>query len=408
MDTATEVTAVHPESNSCFAWRAGDVVLRSHPGIRTGQTAAPDPVKAVRELQRLLFQPYAELVIFFCSSEYDLDAVAREMNDCFVGVQVVGCASAGGIGPLGYVRQSLCGISFASNVLAAVSGRVDNVRNLDPDGAEALVGLLRGRLDIIEPDAFEKDMFAFQMVDGLSMCEESITRAFQNALGSIPLVGGSAGDPERCPQSLVFEQGRFRQNSAVLVVAASSLPFTTFCMHHLAGTDRRAVVTGVGPCGRTVTEIDGLPAVEGYARLFGAQTTELEPRFFATRPVVVRIGGADYARGVGRANADGSLTFHCAMEEGIVLRCAVENDVMTDVMGSFTRLNRQIGRPSAVLMCDSVQRMAEIAQLGLGQRISSILYRQNAVGFSSHGGQSQGIHMNQALLGIAFGQGDAQ
>ncbi len=377
-------------------------------GIRVGQSSASDATVAVRELHRLLYQPRTELVIFFCSSDYDLDTIANEVNSCFAGVQVIGCTCAGGIGPSGYIDQCVTGISFCSSMLTAVSGRIDCLGDFDPDEAEALVAVLRERLDAARPGAPGKGLFAFQMIDGMSASEEAVTRAFQSALASIPLVGGSAGDTGPFGPTYVFERGHFREDGAVLLLAASSLPFTTFCTHHLSGTDRRGVVTAVAPDGRRVLEIDGLLAADGYARLFDAQTIDLGPKFFSTHPVVVRVNDVDYARAVGSVNIDGSLTFQCAIEEGVVLRCAVENDLVTDFMSSFGQLNREVGRPHAVLICDSVERSSDISQLGLGERVAGILRSQNAVGFSTHGAQVGGIHVNQATLGIAFGGGGAR
>ena len=386
------------------AWRAPVPAATASPSLRVAQSRAEDAVAAVRDLHRQLHQAYAELVIFFCSGDYDLEAIAAEMNSCFAGVQVIGCTGAAGIGPLGYVDRSLSGISFGSQALTAASGRIGGLADFDPDEAEALVAVLRERLEMTKPGVSERDLFAFQMIDGLSAGEEPVTRAFQSALGTIPLVGGSAGDSGPFGPTYVFEKGRFHEDSAVLLVAASSLEFTSFCTHHLSGTDCRAVVTAVASCGRRVLEIDGLLAADGYAHLFGAQTADLGPQFFASHPVVVRINGVDYARAVGSVNVDGSLTFQCAMEEGVVLRCAIENDLVTDFVGSFGHLSRAIGKPSAVLVCDCVERSTEIARLGLEERVSDMLRHQNAVGFSTHGAQVGGIHVNQALLGVAFGR----
>lgn len=398
---------IRSDASTGSAWRAPGSVMTSTPGVRTGQSGADDPVAAVRDLHRHLYQAYTELVVFFCSGGYDLDLIAHEISACFAGTQVIGCTSAGSIGPLGYVEQGLSGISFSSNALVAASGRLDGLADFDADEAEALVAVLRERLEMSKPGASEQSLFAFQMIDGMSAGEESVTRAFQGALGGIPLVGGSAGDSGPFGPAYVFDRGHFHEDSAVLLIAASSLPFTTFCTHHLAGTDRRGVVTAVAADGRRVLEIDGFLAADGYARLFDAHASDLDPKFFSSNPVVVRINGVDYARAVGSFNVDGSLTFQCAIEEGVVLRCAVENDLVTDFMGSFGHLSREIGRPSAILMCDCVERRAEIAQAGLNQRVSDLLRRQNAVGFSTHGAQVGGIHVNQALLGVAFGQRSA-
>jgi hypothetical protein len=288
--------------------------------------------------------------------------------------------------------------------LAAACGRIGDLADFDPDQAEALVAVLRERLETTKPGASEQQLFAFQMIDGMSASEEPVTRAFQTALGGVPLVGGSACGADAFGPRYVFEKGRFHEDSAVLLVAASSLEFTSFCTHHLSGTDCRAVVTAVASCGRRVLEIDGLLAAEGYARLFGAHTADLGPEFFASHPVVVRINSVDYARAVGGVNIDGSLTFQSAMEEGVVLRCAVENDLVTDFAGSFSHLGRMIGKPSAILVCDCVERSAEIARFDLQERVSVILRHKNAVGFSTHGAQVDGIHVNQALLGVAFGR----
>jgi hypothetical protein len=372
--------------------------------ILTGQSIAREPAKAVRELHDRLFQPNAELVIFFCAASYDLDVVAREINHSFQGTQVVGCTTAGEIGPLGYLDQSISGISFPSDRFTAVSGRVDDLQHLTAGQGEALAHLLMERLEGLAPRTDEKSIFAFQMVDGLSVREESITRAFQRALGKIPVVGGSAADADRFAHTYVFSEGRFRENAAVLVLAASSLPFMTFSTQHFAGTDQRAVVTAADPATRTVSEIDGLPATEGYARLVGVDASELEPSFFSSHPVVVRIGGADYARSIQKVNPDGSLVFYCAMEEGVVLRAAWRGDLVTDLLGAFVHVHRNLGPPSLVLTCDCILRNLEITQLGLRDRVAEIFRRNNAVGFATYGEQLRGLHVNQTLTGIAFGR----
>ncbi len=43
---------------------------------------------------------------------------------------------------------------------------------------------------------------------------------------------------------------------------------------------------------------------------------------FAAYPVVVRIGNADFVRSIQKMNPDGSLTFYCAIDEGIVFKVA--------------------------------------------------------------------------------------
>jgi hypothetical protein len=69
-------------------------------GIRTAHVLATDARQAAREFHSLVEQPDLALAIFFCSSDYDLEAT--EMHSLFAGIQIVGCTTAGEIGPGGY------------------------------------------------------------------------------------------------------------------------------------------------------------------------------------------------------------------------------------------------------------------------------------------------------------------
>jgi len=84
----------------------------SNQTIRTAQSCAPQARQAVQEFHAAVSQPNMELVVFFCSSEYDLDELAAEMRSLFAGIQVVGCTTAGEIGPAGYCSHSVTGVSF--------------------------------------------------------------------------------------------------------------------------------------------------------------------------------------------------------------------------------------------------------------------------------------------------------
>ena len=75
--------------------------------IRMAQSCATEARQAVEEFHAAVVQPNMELVIFFCSSEYDLDVLVAEINRLFAGIQVVGCTTAGEIGPAGYHHHSL-------------------------------------------------------------------------------------------------------------------------------------------------------------------------------------------------------------------------------------------------------------------------------------------------------------
>ena len=372
--------------------------------IRTSQSCAPDPGEAVREFHAGVAQPDMALVVFFCSIDYDLDAVAAEMRRLFSGVQVVGCTTAGEIGPAGYRAQSLAGASFAAGSISAVAGHLDSLRQFGMARGQAFAQNLLQRLEMQVPGAGDHNSFAFLLIDGMSVREEPVTRSLQNALGRIPLFGGSAADGLQFSRTHIYHDGSFHSDSAVLVLASTPLPFRIFKTQHFVSTGERMVVTDADAENRIVREINGLPAAAEYARLVGVDVNDLDPMRFAASPVVVLIDGVDYVRSIQKANLDGSLTFYCAIEEGLVLRVARGVDLVENLEQAFRRVEADIGKPQVVFGCDCILRNLEISQCGLKERVAGILQACNTVGFNTYGEQFGGVHVNQTFTGIAIGR----
>ena len=375
----------------------------SKQNIRMAQSCATEARQAVQEFQAAVAQPDMELVIFFCSSEYDLDVLAAEMNRLFAGIQVVGCTTAGEIGPAGYRTHSLTGVSFPAGSCVAVSGLLEGLNQFDIVRGHDFAQTLLQRLESRAPGARPDNSFAFLLIDGLSIREEQVTHALQYAVGKIPLFGGSAGDDLRFVKTWVYSDGRFHSDSALLILITTSLPFRIFKTQHFVSTNERLVVTEADTTERIVKEINGLPAAEEYARLVGVEVRKLNPMRFAASPVVVMIDGTDYVRSIQKANADGSLTFFCAIEEGLVLRVAHGVDLVHNLEQTFDQIRAEIGPPRLVFCCDCILRNLEISQNGLKARVGEIFRHNNIVGFSSYGEQFHGVHVNQTLTGVAIG-----
>lgn len=371
--------------------------------VRATQSRATDARQAAQEFHAGVQQPEMALVIFFCSSRYDLDALADEMSRLFAGVKLVGCTTAGEIGPAGYCDFSLSGASFPAASFTVVSGLFDRLQYFDLAKGHAFANALLQQLEAKAPDSGAKDSFAFLLIDGLSVREEPVVRTFQNVLGKIPLVGGSAGDDLHFERTWVFHDGAFHTDSAVLIVATTLLPFKTFKTQHFVSDGERLVVTEADSALRIVKEINGLPAADEYARVIGSSVAELGSSRFADSPVVVVIDGTDYVRSIQKANADGSLTFYCAIDEGLVLRVAHGEDLMENLNRTFESLRAEIGQPQAVLACDCILRNLEITQDSLKETVGDVFRRNNAFGFCTYGEQFGGVHVNQTLTGIAFG-----
>ena len=142
--------------------------------------------------------------------------------------------------------------------------------------------------------------------------------------------------------------------------------------------------------------------------MLGVPASDLDPAQFATEPVVVLIDGANYVRSIMKVNPDGSLTFACAIEAGVVLRVAHGVDLVANLEKALSQVRAEIGPPQLVLVCDCLYRKLEIVQSGVEDRVSDIFRRNNAVGFNTYGEQFCGVHINQTLTGIALGSGSTE
>ncbi|HJW56372.1 MAG TPA: nitric oxide-sensing protein NosP [Burkholderiaceae bacterium] len=371
--------------------------------VRTAQSCAVDARTAVREFHAGIQQPDTELVIFFCSSLYDLDAIADEMSWLFAGLTVIGCTTAGEIGPAGYQNHSITGASFSASMCSAVIGRIGQLQQFEIASGRRFAQSLLQQLESHAPAADTGNSFAFLMIDGMSRREEAVARALQDGLGQIPLFGGSAGDDLELARAWVFHQNKFHSDSAVLMLVSSTLPFKLFKTQHFVSETERLVVTEADASRRIVKEINGLPAAKEYARMVGVHVSDLNPQRFAASPVVVAIDGTDYVRSIQSANPDGSLTFYCAIDEGLVLRVVRGVDLLGNLEHAFDNLRASVGPLQLVIACDCVLRNLEITQSGLKEAVGAVLHRNNVIGFSTYGEQFRGVHVNQTLTGIAFG-----
>ena len=371
------------------------------------QSQATDSCAAVAELHAAIWQEDLALVMFFCSSAYDLAIMAGEINRRFAGVPVIGCTSAGGFGPDFYGQYVLSGVSLGRAACCVATGSLHNLQTFQASQAQALVAGLYQTMERQLPAYAPSNCFAFQMIDGLSVREEPVTRAVQQALGVIPLVGGSAGDDMNFRQTRIFCDGAFHQDAAVLAMIHTELPFMTFMTQHFEPSGEALVVTAAEAERRVVREFNGLPAAEEYARCAGVPLTQLDAALFADRPMVVKIGDECYVRSIQRAFPDGSLAFYCAIEEGVVLRIAQGVDLLGGLTQQLEQIHKRIGPPALILGCECVLRRLEVERCGLIEPLQALFGRNHTIGFCTYGEQYRSLHLNQTMTGIAIGSGDA-
>lgn len=357
-----------------------------------------------RELREGLHQdePLA-LVLFFCAPRYVTPAFAQAMQAAFPGVLLVGCSAAGVLGPKGYLDDGVAAVSFGASEFAAVAAVMPDLNAFKMTAASELATGLADRL-MHEGHDLGEGTFGFLLIDGLSAREELIASCVGNALDGIPLFGGSAADDLRFERTWVYLDGAFHPDAFVLTLVETSHSFRVFRSQNFVAGTHKLVVTDADPARRVVREFNAAPAVEEYARLNELDPATLGPPVFATHPLVMKLGGAEYVRSVQQAHPDGSLTFYAKIEEGLVLTTADERDVLENLQGLFAELDEQLGPPLAVLGFDNVLRRLHLEASGTLERANALLRDHRVVGFNTFGEQFASMHVNQTFTGVAIGR----
>lgn len=379
--------------------------VKPGPSVRIGSSRLLDPALAAEELANALYQPQAGLVVVFVTCNFDLEVLGPCLRQAFGDTPLIGCTTSGNIGPEGYQDQGLTGFSLAAGDLDFELALLQGIGSVPQRDATDFAHTLRDRLFTRRPGVSPEHCFGFMLIDGLCGREESIARAFHDGLGGLALAGGSAGDDLAFRETRVLFQGRFVSDAAVLLLATTPHPFSVFKTQHFVPESERMVVTGAIPERRIVTEINGLPAAVEYARIVGLDPTTLGPQAFSAHPVVVRIGNADFVRSIQQLNEDGTLTFFCAIDRGIVLKTVRGEDMLTNLDETLQQVSEAIGPPALIIGCDCILRQLECRERGLLDTIGERLRADHVVGFSTFGEQFRGMHINQTFTGIALGGG---
>lgn len=373
--------------------------------IRSGCSTARDPVRAAAEFHAAVRQPGgAGLVVFFCSPHYALDVLAAELRRLFGDTEVVGCTTAGEIGPGGYVDDTITGFSLPAAECCAASALIPTLSDFQiargHAAAELVVETLTERCGkSVDP----AQTFAMLLSDGISTNQEVLIASLQGRMANIEMLGGSAGDYMEHKQTFVYHDGCFHSDAAVLTLVRTGRPFRIYKCHHFIGSDVKMVVTKADPVARVVSEINAEPAAREYARIIGLDPSQLTPVRFAESPLMVRVGGDYYARSIQGVNEDGSLTFYCAIDEGVVLTLAKREDIAENLDRFFKSVRKEMGVPPLVIGFDCILRSLEAEERQTKHKLGRILADNNVIGFSTYGEHYRAMHVTQTFTAAVFG-----
>jgi hypothetical protein len=358
-----------------------------------------EAVSAARtELADGVFQ---HIIVFF-SVKHDPEILLKALHQNFPDVTVSGCSTAGEVGPLGMTQGGVVFIAFPEDGFRVMSEVIPDIDKGGVERASEIARRLRVQMITGVSRAAKENIFALVLVDGLSDREEPLTAALHWSLEDMELLGGSAGDGLAFQRTALIHRGQLIRRGAILFVIETSTPFRVFKTQNFEPTPIKLVVTAADSEHRIVYDLNAEPAASEYASAIGVPLDDLGPLSFATYPLVVKVGGEYYGRAIRNMNPDGSLSFLCAIDEGLVFTVGRPRDMVQSTLETLEQVDTELGGIDFVLGFDCFLRRLDAETGQLRHKVEEIYDQYGLAGFHTYGEQFNAMHLNQTLTGIAF------
>lgn len=372
--------------------------------VATSQAATVDDAFKSIAAELDLAPGEASFLLVFASPIYDTEAVANGLTTYFRGIPHAGGTTAGEIGPNGIVDGSIVMMAFPHDGFRVVSALLPDLKALSVDRTADIVRALRAQLAQKLDDETSGSTFGLTFLDGMSHREERVLVSLQRGLDHIPLVGGSCADGLSFGDTYVIHDGRAIRGAGVLVLVNTDRPFQLVRSDNFEPMAKKLVVTACDEERRIVREIDAEPAAMAYAEAMQIEADHLDPMAFASHPVLVRVGGEYYCRSIQKQNPDGSLSFFCAIDTGVVLTAAKPRDLVGTIQRVLVDVDEAIGGTDVIIAFDCVLRRLDAQNRQVLRQLGDVYRRHRVVGFNTYGEQYQAMHLNQTFTGVAIGR----
>ncbi|MCH9764600.1 MAG: FIST C-terminal domain-containing protein [Alphaproteobacteria bacterium] len=355
------------------------------------------------ELRRDLGDGDFQHILAFYAIDHDAEKMSSALAYAFPDIPITGCSTAGEITPVGAVQGGILLVAFPRAGFRIHTGLIEDISNFGVERAAQMVRKLKSQIRDDSDRALRDRVFAMMMVDGLSNAEEPLIAAIHWAMNEIQLVGGSAGDGLSFENTSLIYDGNVVASGAALIFVECDVPFRIFKTQNFEPTATKLVVTAADSHNRIVYELNAEPAALEYATAIDLLPEDLGPFSFASYPLVVKIGGDYYCRSIRNMNPDRSLSFFCAIDEGLVFTVATPTDIVASTASALKDVESSMGKIDFVLGFECVLRRLDAENRQVRHKVEDIYQRYNVVGFHTYGEQYNAMHLNQTLTGIAFG-----
>jgi hypothetical protein len=356
--------------------------------------------------------PDPKLLVVFVSPVHDLQALLSGIRSVAPEVPLIGCSTAGEI--------ATDGPSDASVVVTAIGGGGYSVatraaRNASSDLREA--GATAATC--AENGTAGDNQILLLLTDGLGGDQQEVVRgAYSVVGGSVPLVGGCAGDDLAMRKTFQLFDDEVLEDSVLAAAITSDAPFGIGVQH---GWDRvGAPFLVTASSGTRVFALDDRPALDVYLeRLEAPDDVRTDPaaftRFALTHPFGLSRRSGEEVRFIAEANfEDRSIGCIAEVPQG-GLAWIMEGDADSVLQATAAACSQAVDglsghAPLGFLAFDCIARRGVLGDTGIRkevERITSFSQGSPVAGFYTYGEIARirgvsGFH-NQTLVVLAFG-----
>lgn len=338
-----------------------------------GSSTLPDARNAGAQAARAASAGLDNLRLAFVygSVAYDLDAMLAGVQAELPGVPVVG-------------NTSFTGVITPDGFVAGEAGFVGVLALADPDAAVGVAGLSKrataretGREVARQAmrEAGRGDPPDFFYMAASPGEEEYYLKGISDVVGRIPMFGGTAADNDITGKWSLYAHDHVFSDGVVVAFCYTDRPMRNLFTGAYRETDDVGIITKVVG-GRTLVEIDGVPAVQKYAQWRG-----LDPESLAggnllvatiTSPLGVkdRLGDLIAIRHPMNANPDGSMAVGANLAEktAVIRMEASVDELIASASQTLIRLRDSLpAKPAVYHLVHCGGRRA-----GIGDRIGEV------------------------------------
>jgi len=354
--------------------------------IKTAYSKSTDISIIAGEIKKQIGDIKGKFVVFFASSNYDLEAIGKKLQGEYPGAKIIGCTTAGEIISGHMLKDSVVvQVMDGDTISDAAVTVIPEIKDKNKT-SEALKDLEKQYYLRLEQMDIEKYV-GIVLFDGLSGAEEKIMDSLGN-LSDLVFIGGSAGDDLKFQQTYVYANGKSYSNAAVLALIKPAKGFEIIKTQSFVELDKKLNADEVDEASRTVIKFNGTGAVEAYAKATGVSAEKASEKFMVN-PLGLMAGGEPYVRSPQQAK-DGKMVFYCNIKQGMELSVLESTDIVSDTASAVARVKGAAG----ILNFNCILRTLELEAKNKTAEYGKIFENIPTVGFSTYGEAYLG-HINQ-------------